>query len=191
MKFAITAMGRCGTASFAAYLGAAHESENQVVQDVVPVQTRFDAAADGYGEVNSYLREVFPELQRVRKAVIWRHPMRVLFNALERHGYRPKEDVLEDVISGLSAAWYAGQQKDTVVFRFEEVVPEPHIVARWAEVEAGAKLPNLNRSAPFEEREVQEVPGHWADVLRPLCAEMHYPFPRDKWAHQLHEYAGW
>jgi|SaaInlV_100m_DNA_2_1039680.scaffolds.fasta_scaffold00307_3 hypothetical protein len=90
-NFAITGMGRSGTTFLSQLMNRSevwtvlHEPGIQRKAPIEKVQPRFQK--DFYGEVNSYLMNVFKDLEVEKKAILIRHPHDVFLSAYNR---RPK-----------------------------------------------------------------------------------------------------
>ena len=89
MNFAISSLGRCGTKSLARLLNenskgvkVVHEPKSQRLyskEEANEVSKRF---VKNYGEVNSFLRRVINDLNVEKKAIIIRHPHKILISAV-------------------------------------------------------------------------------------------------------------
>ena len=100
MNFAITGHGRSGTKYLARVLNMSptwtvlHEpgGNQKKIEDIQP---RFEVV-DQYGEVNSYLRWSFKQLEVERRGVIIRDPREIILSWINRNYYSEPELRLDD-----------------------------------------------------------------------------------------------
>jgi len=165
MNFAITALGRCGTTSLAEWLGrnkagtrVVHEQEHAVATDAAYVNKRM---TDKYGEVNSYLRFVLDEIDCDKKAVIIRHPYRILLSAVNRNSLLTPEQWAQHIDDGLNAL---DQYLESGVrlIRFELLTHESpnhrDKLAKWLGFDP-ANLGEFPKANPTAKHEIDRIKG--------------------------------
>jgi hypothetical protein len=127
MSFAITATGRSGTKFLAAIMNRSkewcvmHETSKQLqrASDIPAANERL--AADYYGEVNGYLRNIFLRLEVERTGVIVRNPSEVTLSWYNRRLSDKQWSLFVRAFSTVDAIVQAGSR----LIRFEEMVSSP------------------------------------------------------------------
>lgn len=163
MNFAISSLGRCGTKSLAQLLNSnnkgikvVHEPKSQRLyfrEEADEVSKRF---VENYGEVNSFLRKIIRDLKVEKKAIIIRHPHRILISAIN---WKPSHlnsldvfiDYLNEELMGLDECIESGIR----YIKFEHMIKGCNCLSNlisYLNLDCSTDLPKTNKKKGNIER---------------------------------------
>lgn len=183
MNFIITGMGRSGTKSLATYLSqnkegvpVHHEKDNTLLTTGEQAQAVSDRLKDGgpCGEVSSYFRNVASLIKADTRAVVLRHPYRILLSAVNRSPTISPEMWAPEIEKGLVCV-HNLMCMGYVHIRFEDYVNKPDELSRiakvWFNLTCEGHLPYENGTGEYK---VKKIGGAPVQRLK-WFAEMYYP----------------
>lgn len=135
MNFAITSIGRSGTKFLAKCLNDStsmnviHEAKGDNksnMGNLCRFQKRFK---DNYGEVNSFLRNVFSEIKVDKKAIIIRNPNDIVVSACNKHPRKLSsknsiKNIIKDVSDGIILLDRYISDDSIYYFMFEDMIKD-------------------------------------------------------------------
>jgi hypothetical protein len=171
LSFIITGLGRIGTTTLAKWLATnkdgitvKHEPDTQIQLTADAVNKRI---RPNYGEVNSYLRFVLPDIDCDQKAVIIRHPYRILLSAVNRNKLIKFHDWAHHINNGLMVLdKYIESGVRCIRFELLTYKMDHHrrSVAEWLGIDS-TKLPIFPHENPTSTYEHKRIRGSAVGML--------------------------